>query len=260
MYFGRVARSFLEGFRDWDGRSKSAFILAGVLLVMVLTVGGRLPDEYRTSVIIGIIGLLVTMQAIFLYANRGMVTNVTKAQRLILAGRYAEAATLLETTVVEKPDAQALALLGNAYRMLGRVAESLEILTKAVQMSPKHHFYLYSFGRTLMASGQYADAAVQFRHALEQGAPPFARVDAAEAAYRAGQQVEPVHEHFDEPHITLMAQYVAWRVGQGNPPDAALIAAGLPYWDKTAVRFAATPYGRDVEQDIAVMHGLAHDT
>jgi tetratricopeptide (TPR) repeat protein len=190
------------------------------------------------------------MQGIFLYANRNMVTPFTQAQRLILDARYEDAISLLEQTVSETSDAQTLTLLGSAYRMAGRIDESRQILTKALQMSPKHHFPLYSFGRTLLASGQYAEAEDAFRRAVTNGAPPFARVDMAEAAYRAGNSFEVDGHAESEPHVTLMASYLQWRSGQGEPPEAALIEAGLPYWEKTAMRFAHTPYGPDVQRDL----------
>jgi tetratricopeptide (TPR) repeat protein len=256
MRLGGVARSFTQGFANWETRSKLAFGLAAVLLVVVFVVGGRLPAEARSAVVIGVIGLLVTMQGIFLYANRNMVTPYTQAQRLILDARYEDAISLLENSSAEPPDAQTLTLLGSAYRMAGRVDESRQILTKALQMSPKHHFSLYSFGRTLLASGQYAEAEDAFRRSVENGAPPFARVDLAEAAYRAGRPFELEGAAASEPHVVLMASYLQWRTGQGKPPETALIEAGLPYWEKTAARFAHTPYGPDVQRDIDALRDL----
>lgn len=258
MRFGQVVHSFREGFRDWDARSKSAFILALVLLIVVLIVGGRLPEENRSSGLIGVIGLLVTLQAIFLYANRGMVTAVTKARRLLLAGEYAEARQLLEHTVREAPDVQALILLGNAYRMLGEVEESHQTLTKALQMAPDQHFLLYSLGRTLMAGGRYAEAADMFTDALEKGAPAFATVDLAEADFRAQRDVHSPTGAFDEAHVALMAAYLRWQSGQGQPPEAELIQSGLPFWEKSAARFAHTRYGEDLERDLATLRGLPH--
>lgn len=260
MRFGATARAFAAGLRDWDARSKTAMGLAIVLLVVVLAVGGRLPDEHRSSVVIALVGLLVAMQAIFLYANRGMVTHITHAQRLILAGRYDEAASLLEQHADDAPDVQTLTLLGGAYRMLGRVDDSLQILTKALQLSPKHHFARYSFGRTLLASGQYAQAIEAFSQALDHGAPAFARVDLAEAEYRAGRAFQLPDAAGLEPHVDLMARYILWRTGQGGAPDAALIDAGLQYWDKAAARFADTPYGADLQRDIDLMRGMRNQT
>lgn len=256
MRLGGVARGFTEGFANWETRSKLAFGLAAILLVTVLVVGGRLPAEYRSAVVIGVIGLLVTMQGIFLYANRHMVTPFTQAQRLILDTRYEDAISLLENAGQEPLDAQTLTLLGSAYRMAGRIDESRQILTKALQMSPKHHFSLYSLGRTLLASGQYAEAEDAFRRSIENGTPPFARVDLAEAAYRAGHPFEFEIPAGGEPHIALMASYLQWRMGQGEPPEQALIQGGLPYWDKTAARFAHTPYGPDIQRDIAALREL----
>jgi tetratricopeptide (TPR) repeat protein len=256
MRLGGVARGFTEGFANWELRSKLAFALAAILLVMVLIIGGRLPAEHRSAVVIGVIGLLVTMQGIFLFANRNMVTPFTQAQRLILDARYEDAIRLLENTTSESSDAQTLTLLGGAYRMAGRVDDSRQILTKALQMSPKHHFPLYSFGRTLLASGQYTEAEDAFQRALANGAPPFARVDLAEAAYRAGNSFEVDESADSEPHVALMASYLQWRAGRGRPPQSAMIKAGLPYWEKTATRFAHTPYGPDLQRDLDALQGI----
>ncbi len=258
MRFGQVVRSFREGFRDWDARSKSAFVLALVLLIVVLIVGGRLPEENRSSAVIGVIGLLVTLQAIFLYANRGMVTTATKARRLLLEGEYDQARHLLEQTVRDIPDIQALILLGNAYRMLGEVDESYQTLTKALQMAPDQHFLLYSLGRTLMVRGSYAQAAEMFQRALERGAPEFAAVDLAEADFRAQRTVRIPTGAFAEAHVALMAAYLSWQSRQGQPPSGALIEAGLPFWEKSAARFAHTRYGIDLQRDLATLRGLPH--
>lgn len=259
MRLGGVARSFTGGFANWDMRSKLAFGLAAVLLVIVLIVGGRLPAEARSAVVIGVIGLLVAMQGIFLYANRNMVTPFTQAQRLILDARYDEAISLLESAISDSPETQTLTLLGSAYRMAGRVDESRQTLTKALQMSPKHHFSLYSFGRTLLASGQYAEAEDAFRRAVENGAPPFAWVDLAEAAYRTGRPYNGQWPNVSEPHVVMMASYLQWRMSQGKPPEPLVIENGLSYWQKTASRFAHTPYGPDLQRDIdALCELLGH--
>jgi len=256
MRLGGVARSFTAGFANWEMRSKLAFAIAVILLVIVLIVGGRLPAEARSAVVIGVIGLLVAMQGIFLYANRNMVTPFTQAQRLILDARYDDAISLLESSMSDSPDTQTLTLLGSAYRMAGRVGESRQTLTKALQMSPKHHFSLYSFGRTLLASGQYGEAEDTFRRAIENGSPPFAWIDLAEAAYRAGHLFEMEWPIISEPHAALMASYLRWQMGQGQPPESALLEAGFPYWEKTAARFAHTPYGPDLQHDVDALREL----
>lgn len=260
MKLGHVARQFFTGFRGWDARSKSAFALAAVLLTLIVLIGRHLPEENRSFVIIGVVGLMVTMQGIFLYANRGMVTTVTKAQRLILNGHYKEACQILEKSIESKPDLMSLTLLGNAYRMLGRIEESRQTLTKAIQISSDQHFPLYSFGRTLLAGGYYAEAGDTFRRSLEKGAPGFAHVDLAEADFRAGHAVSIPSGPFDEAHVALMAGYLAWRTGQGQPPNSALIESGIGHWEKSALRFSHTRYGVDLERDLAILRGLPHPT
>lgn len=256
MRFGRITTAVFTQFRAWDGASRSAFILALVLFVVVLVLGGRVPPEQRTAVWIGLIGLLVVMQGIFLYANRHMVTDVTRAQRMILAGEYADAIALLEPARhAEKPDPRALVLLGNAYRMSGDTVQSLEILTKAVQIAPHLQFARYSIGRTLMANGQYADAAEAFGAALERGAPEFVQVDLAEARMRAGLPVAEVAVKDGESHVTLMAALIAW-TGGGAAPAVDLIERGLEPIARNAERFAHTPYGAALQADVNALNAL----
>lgn len=232
-------------------RSKIAFGMALALLLVVLAIGGTLPETQRTSALIGIIGLLVTMQAVFLYANRGMVNETTQALHLIYDEKYEEALALLEPMLAGKPDTTAMNLAGTAYRMTGRLDESRDILTKVVQTLPNRHFPLYNLGRTLMASGLYADAVTEFTQAQALGAPGFVRVDLAEACFRASQPYTLDDIGVDEPHIMLMADYLRWQAGEIEAPDSELVAAGLSYWENTARRFSQTPYGADLQRDIA---------
>lgn len=256
MHLGRITTAVITQFRAWDRASRAAFILALVLLVAVLVLGGRVPSDQRTVVWIGLIGLLVVMQGIFLYANRHMVTDVTRAQRMILAGDYAAAVALLEPhRLAEKPDPRALVLLGNAYRMLGDMTQSLEILTKAVQIAPHLHFARYSIGRTLMANGQYPEAADAFDAALERGAPDFAKIDLAEAQMRAGFPVIDVSVQDGESHVTLMAALIAWK-GGGPVPAVDLIERGLGPIARNAERFAHTPYGVALQADVDALNAL----
>lgn len=256
---GSITQNFLDRFRNWDSASRIAFLSAGFLMIILLTLGRGLPAELRQNVLIGVAGLFVVMQGIFLYANRGMVSSVTKAQRQYLSEDFDAARQTLEQALAKssRPDFRALTLLGNTYRQLGMADHSHDVLTKAVQAAPQHHFPWYGFGRTLMTLGQYAEAAEAFERALALGAPAVAHLDHAEALYRAGIGAEMVMQALDaagdsdEAFRALWAAYLRYQVSAGAFPNSDLIADGLEYWQAIAQRFSHTPYGQAVSEDIA---------
>jgi tetratricopeptide (TPR) repeat protein len=246
----------VQRWRAWDTPSKAGLMLAFLLLISATLAYGRAPAEWRTPILIGIGGLLLVIQIIFMWANRDMVTPFTRAQRLYLAGNFDEAQALLERgRSLDKADVAALTLLGNTYRQLGRLDESRTVLLEALDKRPEYHFPLYGFGRTLLAEGRYAEAAHALRRALDAGAPPGVHGDLGEALYRQGD-----HEgaraalrnapEGDDAARALMTAYLLYRLEAGAFPAPALVAAGLPYWQAVAARFAHTPYGEAVAADV----------
>jgi tetratricopeptide (TPR) repeat protein len=246
----------LGQFRAWERPAQIALLLALALMVVVLVLARLGPDSVFEPALIGLLGLLVAVQVIVLWAKRGTVMPYTQAQRHYLAGDFAAACALLEgLRAAGKADFRALTLLGNAYRQQGALAESAAALHEALAQQPNHNFPLYGFGRTLLVQGRYADAADTLARAIAAGAPPLAHLDAAEAHYRLGDgaaaraQLE-VAEVGDEAHRLLLRAYLLYRLDAGDPPDAALIEAGIPYWQASAARFAGTPYGAALAADV----------
>jgi len=256
---GGITRTFINRFKGWDNASRLSFVIAGVLMVALVLFGGNLPDELRQNALIAVAGLFITMQAVFLYANRGMVSALTAAQRQYLTEDFVGARQTLENALEnrQRPDFRALTLLGNTYRQLGLSDNSFEILTKAVQAAPHHHFPWYGFGRTLMTLGRYGEAVEAFQRALAEGAPAVAQLDHAEALYRAAAGSEMVLHALaaaevgdDEPYRALWSAYLRWRITGKNPPSRDLINAGMAYWEAMAERFTHTPYGRSISADL----------
>jgi len=258
MRLGGITQTFISRFRGWDNPSRSAFLIAGGLMIGLILFGRALPEGLRQNALIAVAGLFVVMQGVFLYANRGMVSALTVAQREYLAEDFVGARQTLETMLAKglRPDFRALTLLGNTYRQLGMADESFDILTKAVQAAPHHHFPWYGFGRTLMTLGRYTEAVEAFERALAQGAPPIAHLDHAEALYRAGAGSEMVLQALDaaggsdEPYRALWLAYLRWRAIGENPPSRDLIEAGGAYWRAMAERFAHTVYGQGINADL----------
>lgn len=258
-----LIRRVQRDFSGWDRATQIAFVLAIVLLVVGLFLIALSPQEARLNVVIGVGALLILAQAIILWGNRGMVTPYTQAQRLYLNGNLEGARTLLERAKAAGTlDMRATTLLGVTYRQLGRLDESAAILYEAVHNAPVQHFPLYNYGRTLLAQGHYANAATAIERSLELGSPSVTRFDVAEALMlqndqtRAADLLIDVQPDLIEPHRKLMAAWWLHRIGQGDPPDAALIDAGLPFWSASAQRFAGSPYGQAIGAEVSGIERL----
>jgi tetratricopeptide (TPR) repeat protein len=260
---GQFTARLLRAVRAWDRPSQIALTVAFTLLVVTLSAAALGPPELRQPAIIGAAGLLIVTQIIIMWGNRGMVTPYTRAQRAYLAESFETAVVLLEALRAEgRADYRDLTLLGNTYRQLGQLEKSEEVLTQALQLRPNHHFPLYGFGRTLLIEGRYAESIDAFRRALAAGAPLVVQFDLGDACFRlerweeARRVLEGVTSLTEEPHRALMAVYLLYRLEWGQPPSAALVEAGLPYWRAEEERFRQTPYGQAIANDVRDMQTL----
>jgi tetratricopeptide (TPR) repeat protein len=257
----RIARDF----RTFERPVQLALLLGVVLLVVTGIFVFVLPQDIRLAACFGALGLTVVMQAAVLYAYRGMVTPLGRARQEYLNGRYeAVIATLRPVYEAGKADFKTLVLLGNAARQAGDLEFSKTILYEALNNSPEHHFALYGIGRTLLAEGQYADAAQVFSRARSAGAPAGTALDLAEASFRAGDAAGAAAALKEVPELETLAEpYRAWllallrlRLAHETPPETAF--EGEPYWRAAAMQFNGTPYGQSLLLDIADMR-RAHE-
>ena len=112
--------------------------------------------------------------------------------------------------------------------------------------------------------GTVLDVA-QARQALEAGAVPAVQVDLAEALYRQGlgdearALLELNKDAAYEPHRQLMVDYLLYRLSAGAPPAPDRIENGLPFWKESADRFAHTPYGQALADDVRQMQSLVEE-
>jgi len=263
---GRLSAYVIRRFHAWDAPSRFALLTAlGLLLVTLLMIAFG-SQNLRQPALMGFIGLIIVIQVIFMWGNRGMVTPFTQAQRYYLAENFESARQVLENLNVNgKADAQSLTLLGNIYRQLGMLDESEEVLTKALDLRPLDHFPLYGIGRTLLVKGQYHQAVDKIKLALDAGAPPIIQFDLGEALYRLGKLdqarlvLTAATDISQEPHRALMSQYLLYRLGVGQPPASDLVALGLPYWHDNAIRFQETPYGQMLADDIQQLQAFMEE-
>lgn len=263
---GRLTAYLLRSFRAWEISSRVALVAAFVLLAVTLLALLFGPQNLRQPALIGFVGLIFAIQLIFMWGNRGMVTAYTQAQRAYLAEDFDSARQILETLSVNgKSDVRSLTLLGNTYRQLGMLDKSEEVLTKALELRPLDHFPLYGIGRTLLVKGQYSQAADKIKQALDAGAPPIIQFDLGEALYRIEQldqarlALRAAKDVSQEPQRALMSQYLLYRLGDGAPPTAELVALGLPYWQDNALRFRNTPYGQILAEDVQRMQAFTEE-
>jgi tetratricopeptide (TPR) repeat protein len=260
---GRVTGRLLRAIRAWDRPSRTALGTGLTLLIVTLSIVALGPDGLKQPAVITAGGLLIITQIIIMWGSRGMVTPYTQAQRAYLAEDFATARQVLEALRAGGgADCRDLTLLGNTYRQLGQLEKSEEVLTEAMQLCPNHHFPLYGFGRTLLVQGRYAEAIDAFGRAQAAGAPLVVQFDLGDAYFRQGDReqarrvLEGVSSLIEEPHRTLMAAYLLYRLERGEPPSAALVEAGLPYWRAEGERFRQTPYGQALANDVRQMQTL----
>lgn len=264
---GRITRYWLNVFQSWEASTRIAFVIALALLALcfvLLLIG---PENLHQPVLIGFIGLVFGTQIIFMWGNRHMVTPYTQAQRFYLAEDFVSARKILETLQENgKADVNALTLLANTYRQLGLLDESERVVKKALDIRPFDPFPLYGFGRTLLVKGIYAEAIEVIKRAIEAGAPPVVRFDLGDALFRQGSAEEAITylsdtaDHEDESFRALMREYMLYRLGVGEKPGRERIEAGLPYWQETAQRFALTPYGQLLADDIGELQALLEES
>ena len=260
---GKVTAYLLKAFRSWERSTQLAFIIAFVLLLISFAVLLVSAGNLRQSALIGLVGLIIALQIIFMWGNRTMVTAFTLAQRRYLAEDFTGARDILEAFhSTDKPDVNSLTLLANTYRQLGVLDKSEEIVKKALALRPFDHFPLYSFGRTLLIRGLYTQAIETLRQALQAGAPLIVEFDLGEALYRNGEfdasaeVLERIRDPQQEPFRLLMTDYLLFKMQRNGAPEAVEVAAGLAYWQELANRFASTPYGQSLANDVAFMHSL----
>jgi len=123
-------------------------------------------------------------------AAAGVADGTDAAKRagaLMDAGRYADAADLLERAATAAPDDAALAfLLGVAYGHTGRDADALAAFERAVALDPGHAEAHYNLGALLFEAGRYEAAAAAFLAIppLNPDMAPAAYLNAGLARYR----------------------------------------------------------------------------
>lgn len=256
-----LIRQVAKDFPHWDRPTQIALVMSLVLLIPTLGIAIGAPEETRPIAWFGAGALLIMAQIAVMWGGRGMVSAFTSAQQAYLAGDLDKTAALLESLRERgRADMRALTLLGNTYRQMGRLEDSLSRLYEALDKAPDHPFPLIGIGRTLLSGGQYDSAAEAFDRALAANAPQRETVcfDLAHALYRGG-RVEEARAVLNESappedaSEALMYAYLRWRLGIGERPSNALIESGIVFWQNAAARFADNDYGAALAGDLEML-------
>ncbi len=253
----QVAKDFLH----WDRPTQIALVLSLTLLIPTFGIAIGAPEDIRPIAWFGAGVLLIMAQIAVMWGGRGMVSAFTSAQRAYLAGELDKTVALLESLRERGwADVRALTLLGNTYRQMGRLNESLDRLYEALDKAPDHPFPLIGIGRTLLSDGKYDQAAAAFERALAANAPhrETIQLDLAHALYRA-ERLDEARAALTEStapeqaNEALMYAYLRWQLGIGERPSSTLIEAGIVFWQSAAARFAQTAYGAALLKDAEVL-------
>ena len=259
MMLRHLSREMTRRLPQWDLSSRLALGIALVLLVLMLVLGFTGPPALRWPARIGAFGLLLSLQLLFLWANRRDASPYHQAQQHFVAGEYGRARALLEGIPERsRVSVDALVLLGNTYRHLGLYPASRRALTQALQHKPRHHLALFSAGKLHLVCGDYERARDFIARALEAGAPPIVTFELGQAHYMLGEcdpAIEALEEAgpllADDPPLLLMQRFLLFRLGQGALPDRPLIDAGMAFWRDEAAKHAGMPYGAQLRAALA---------
>ncbi len=252
---------------DWDAPVRFAAVLAVILLILLLALGYGGPQNIQMPSRFGAFGLLVSLQIIFLWANRRDISPYHQAQQKVIAGEYQSARSILESIPESsRASVDALVLLGICYRHLGHFENSRAALGRALQLKPYHHLGLFSAGKLSLVCGDYADAAQMILRALAAGAPEIVRFELGQAYFlradyeRAKSQLETVKaELADDPPQALLIHYILNFIGQGERPDETLIRARIDHWRDEAKQYESTPYGAELRRVVETLDSWLSD-
>jgi tetratricopeptide (TPR) repeat protein len=257
----RIAREY----PTWDRPARLALLLALLLLVPALLLALLVPQDVRPAAWFGVGMLLLVAQVAVMWGSRGLVNVFTAGQRAYLTGNLDRARSILEQARASgRADLRALTLLGNVYRQLGRLDDSEAVLYEALDKDGDHPFPLVGIGRTLLSKGDYASAVERFSRVLAQDSRHAVQVDAAEAQWRLGnlEQARALlggESDYAEARERLMDAYLRYRLGMGDAPPRDLIEQGLVFWRAAVQRFAHTPYGHALAEDMRLVEGLLEE-
>lgn len=258
MMLWQLARDLTRRLPKWDASAKVSLALALPLLLLLLGIGFFGPESVQLLARIGAFGLLITIQLLFLWANRRDASPYHQAQQHFIAGDYQAARDLLETMPERgRASVDALALLGNTYRNLGNFSLARTALDQALELNPRHHLALFSIGKLHLVQGDCLEACENFERAIQAGAPALVRFELGQAHFLLGdrheagrQLIEARPALADDQAQLLLLQYYMHAMRAGDLPSSESIQEHIQFWRGEALKYAETPYGAHLAEMI----------
>ncbi len=256
MMLRQISRDLIRRLPEWDTPTKLSLAIAVVLLFLLLSLGFFGPPEVQFPARVGAFGLLLSLQLLFLWANRREISPYHQAQQHFIAGDYQAAHALLE----EIPDSgrqsvDALVLLGNTYRHLRLYDKSRLALERALALKADHHLGLFSMGKLQLVSGEYAAARDYIARALAAGAPDIVKFELGQCCFLLGDN-SAAEQHFidvhdllvEQPAQSLLLQYYLYLMDAADRPSDYLIEQNLSALRDEALSHRGSPYGTQIQE------------
>ncbi len=261
MMLWQVARDLTRRLPEWDASAKLSLAIAIPILLLLLAVGFAGPAAIQFPARIGAFLTLVTIQLVFLWANRRDASPYHQAQQRFIAGDYQAARDLLEALPERgRESVDALVLLGNSYRHLGRLDAAGAALRRALELKPEHDLALFSLGKLNLVRGAYAAATEFLERALNAGAPDIVRFELGQARFLLGHDMQAREQLkialpalAEDPAQLLLLRYYLHVLSAGDMPASEFICQHIERLRLEARKFADTPYGAHltkVERDL----------
>ncbi|GAB1421959.1 hypothetical protein MASR2M15_21610 [Anaerolineales bacterium] len=245
---------------EWDRTTRNAMLIALVfagILVILLFTGD---DNLKTVSCIGIFGVLIVMQVIAMWGNRGMIEPLAKAQQAFLNDQYEKSLHILESEA-DHESAVVQLLMASNFRQLGQFEASADLLAGLIEKDPQNDRAYYARGKLALVQGLYEAAITDFQRALKLGAPHFVQFDLGFTYYalgnieRAIKVLNAARPYVEaEAPFLLYVEYIECLLDPERYLSQTLKEDGIAYWEEEARRFPATPYGQQLFEDINVIN------
>lgn len=259
MMLWQVARDLTRRLPEWDTPAKASLAIALPLLILLLGIGFFGPESIQLPARLGAFGLLITIQLLFLWANRRDASPYHQAQQHYVAGDYQAARDLLETMPERgRASVDALVLLGNTYRNLGNFSLAQAALDHALELNSQHHLALFSAGKLHLVQGKYHATCEYVERAIQAGAPELVRFELGQAQFLLGNHDEALR-HLDaarlaladDPVQSILINVYLRVLSAGDMPSCEFIQEYVQFWRAEALKYAETPYGKHLAEIIS---------
>ena len=229
-------------FQAWERPLQGAAGIALAILALALLAVLFAPLELRGPALVGAFGALIALQLLVMWALRGMQTAQSLARRAFQRGDFTSCCQLLEIEADAGRASRSMQiLLAFAYRQQGLLKES-EVLARQLTAADAQYSPAWrALGQTLLARGEFCEAALALARASELHAD--SRVELGLARHLAGERDAAATDMRDALAAVGLSASHAWLAGRVLGSAGEERADGSAYWREEAERFSHTEYG-----------------